>query len=292
METARKPDWRARNAESRELMARINRTANAPITVGEIANRNVAAGLCPHGSTFVDECPRCDEEGEQQMHEMEARADREQTQREETAKHEFKREAESQPTVASFARLKREPGEPWGVRVPLPSNDANPGCTVTVRTRAGEEKRIVLGSEVATFDDAALFTISSERKLADSGGKAESIAFRRKMVERLDGRVPAGRYAVDGEDSTTDFYFVDFADSGDWKGCVFVTLHTGGGDQRMSPKASATILGKIVDAGARESSARYGRELGHCGVCGRELTNEASRELGIGPKCAGKMGWS
>lgn len=230
---------------------------------------------------------------EDRMHAMEAAGDRAGTIRDEARKHEAKRAMESGPTIATFCRLKREPGQPWGVRVPLPSNDANPGCTVTVRTKAGEEKRITLGSEVAHFNDAALFTIAGERKLADSGGaKAEAIAFRRRMVERLNGRVPAGRYAITGDDGTTDFYVVDFADSGAWTGCVFVTLHTGGGDQLMNPKASAKILGKIIEVGAREASLRYGRELGHCGVCGRELTNEDSRELGIGPVCAGKLDWA
>jgi hypothetical protein len=245
-----------------------------------------------HGAGGGDPDEGWGDEAEARMHEMDAANDREQTQREEAAKHAHKARVESGPTIATFSRLKREPGQPWGVRVPLPSNDVNPGCTVTVRTKAGEEKRITLGSEVVTFNDAALFTIAGERKLADEGsGKAEAIDYRKRMTQRLDGRVPAGRYAVDGDDGTTDFYFVDFAEHGDWAGCVFVTLHTGGGDQRMNPKASGTILAKIIAAGAREASARYGHELGHCGVCGRELTNDVSREYGIGPVCRDKMGW-
>lgn len=39
-----------------------------------------------------------------------------------------------------------------------------------------------------------------------------------------------------------------------------------------------------------QSAQIYGQELGHCGRCGRTLTNEASRYLGIGPECATK-GW-
>lgn len=287
-------DWRAKNAQERELMARINAEAHAPL--GERANANVRAGLCPHGATFADECPQCSGESseaiERRMQEQEAQGDREGTERDERAKHEHKQRVESGPTVASFARLKREPGQPWGVRVPLPSNDANPGCTVTVRTRAGEEKRITLGSEVATFNDAALFTIAGERKLADDGGaKAEAIDYRRRMAERLAGRIPAGRYAVTGDDGTTDFYFVDFAEHGDWAGCVFVTLHTGGGDQRIAPKPTATILKRILDDGPTEAMQRYGHELGHCGNCGRELTNDVSREFGIGPVCRQNLGW-
>lgn len=272
-----------RNRRFRETPREVNRRERD--LVNRILNSPIGH---EHGAGGGDPDDGWDE---REMHEMEARADREQTQREEAAKHAHKQRVESTPTIATFSRLKREPGQPWGVRVPLPSNDANPGCTVTVRTRAGEEKRITLGSEVVTFNDAALFTIAGERKLADDSGKTEAIAFRRKMTERLDGRVPAGRYAITGEDGTTDFYFVDFAEHGDWAGCVFVTLHTGGGDQRMAPKASATILGKIIEDGPTAAMQRYGHELGHCGNCGRELTNDVSREFGIGPVCRQNLGW-
>lgn len=39
------------------------------------------------------------------------------------------------------------------------------------------------------------------------------------------------------------------------------------------------------------ASNRNGRELGHCGVCGRTLTDEESRARGIGPICAENNGW-
>lgn len=41
----------------------------------------------------------------------------------------------------------------------------------------------------------------------------------------------------------------------------------------------------------KDAMLRYGRELGRCGHCGRTLTNDESRQLGIGPICRGKMGW-
>ena len=50
------------------------------------------------------------------------------------------------------------------------------------------------------------------------------------------------------------------------------------------------VLDKIaVDPQA--ASVRYGHEIGACGVCGRTLTDSDSRERGIGPICAAKMGW-
>jgi len=36
-----------------------------------------------------------------------------------------------------------------------------------------------------------------------------------------------------------------------------------------------------------DAGPRFGREIGRCYVCGRTLTDETSRALGIGPVCRG-----
>lgn len=106
--------------------------------------------------------------------------------------------------------------------------------------------------------------------------------------------VPAGRYAVateDGAVNTLAFYKVDRPTEGRWAGFVFVKLIVSDGEQRMSKAAGNAILAKIAAVGAEAASAAYGHEIGECGVCGRTLTNDASRERGIGPICVEKMGW-
>lgn len=45
------------------------------------------------------------------------------------------------------------------------------------------------------------------------------------------------------------------------------------------------ILARIAED-VQGASAAYGREIGCCGVCGRTLTDETSRAVGIGPVCA------
>lgn len=108
--------------------------------------------------------------------------------------------------------------------------------------------------------------------------------------------VPAGRYAIEGADEL-EFYKVDRPDEGDYAGMTFVKLIVGGGiggrsvEHRIGRPRQQAVIDAIAAEGAELASARYGHELGHCGVCGRELTKDESRERGIGPVCAGKLGW-
>lgn len=101
--------------------------------------------------------------------------------------------------------------------------------------------------------------------------------------------VPAGRYAVDGEDGETKFYVVDRPTEGRWNGYTFVNVQASDDLFPVRGQAAQVILAKIaVDPQA--ATIRYGHELGVCGRCGRTLTDEASRAAGIGPVCAGKLG--
>lgn len=110
--------------------------------------------------------------------------------------------------------------------------------------------------------------------------------------------VPAGRYAVKDNDDEWSFYKVDRPDKGRWEGYTFVKrLVASGGfgddlsEQRLTFKVTRTILERIIEAGIEESMARYGHELGVCGACGRTLTDEESIARGIGPVCAGRLGF-
>jgi hypothetical protein len=46
-----------------------------------------------------------------------------------------------------------------------------------------------------------------------------------------------------------------------------------------------------VAADPKAAAVAYGKRFGSCSICRRELTNEDSINLGIGPICAGKFGW-
>lgn len=102
--------------------------------------------------------------------------------------------------------------------------------------------------------------------------------------------VPDGYYAVDAEAGHLSFYRVK---AGRKPGIIFVDLLLGGGTngsltpQKVPFRSIPAVLAKIaVDPhGAME---RFGQSIGRCGMCNRGLTDETSRQIGIGPECRKK----
>lgn len=112
--------------------------------------------------------------------------------------------------------------------------------------------------------------------------------------------VGAGWYAVDHpEDGVLRFLRVDTPDEGKWRGYRFVKIQASDdfyklGSQRPNGRyygkshALVRALAQMTDEERYGAMARYGREIGACGVCNRTLTDETSRKLGIGPVCRSK----
>lgn len=102
--------------------------------------------------------------------------------------------------------------------------------------------------------------------------------------------VAAGRYALVADDGVVKFYTVDRPTEGKWAGRTFVNAM--GSDTRYPIRnrdERDRILATIAEA--PETAMRlYASELGRCGYCGRELTDETSRAAGIGPDCAARHG--
>lgn len=92
---------------------------------------------------------------------------------------------------------------------------------------------------------------------------------------------PDGRYAVDNAEGELRFYLCT-------DGSVFVMASDT--EYPVVGKAAEAVVAKIAED-PKGASARYGQEIGHCGLCGRTLTNDDSRKHGIGPVCANKAGW-
>lgn len=107
---------------------------------------------------------------------------------------------------------------------------------------------------------------------------------------------PPGRYAVLADASLpnhvneTVFLKIDAPTEGKWAGYVFVKMQVS--DDLINVRSRdlrTTYVNAIINQGPEECMLRYGREIGQCGHCGRTLTNDESREIGIGPVCRGKV---
>lgn len=100
--------------------------------------------------------------------------------------------------------------------------------------------------------------------------------------------VPEGHYAVASAtgNNDLDFFRVDRPTKGKWEGRTFVKRIIGGHPEFGVAKGQVKeVLDRIVAAGIDESRTLYGQEIGQCWKCNRSLTDELSRQLGIGPVC-------
>jgi hypothetical protein len=99
------------------------------------------------------------------------------------------------------------------------------------------------------------------------------------------------RFAVDTENGAVNelaFWWIVKNDNGPNGTRYFIRQVIGGQGAvrvRMSPEAMVAIARKIEAAGPVQAMLRYGQEIGSCGHCGRDLTNDKSRAFGMGPKC-------
>lgn len=119
------------------------------------------------------------------------------------------------------------------------------------------------------------------------------------VKQNFDGpvpQVPSGGYAVETDEGHLAFYEVESVEAKELDGRKItddtyftVNLRVSDSLRRLAWPNALTILRKIEQAGVLEASMAYGRELGECGNCGRALTNEKSRERGIGPICASQL---
>lgn len=108
--------------------------------------------------------------------------------------------------------------------------------------------------------------------------------------------VPQGKYAIRTGDLP----------AGDWANDIALfNLYVAQGDDgpfyslkmyvsddlvRIATPLQAEVL-KLVAKDPAAASALYGLHRVRCGICNRKLTADESRERGIGPVCAERLGW-
>lgn len=116
--------------------------------------------------------------------------------------------------------------------------------------------------------------------------RAEQV--KREATAPATNEVPEGYYAVTSLSGANDldFFAVQKPTEGKWAGYTFVKQVVGGKPEfRVARDRVALVLKAIEDAGHDEAAKLYGQEIGRCGKCNRTLTDETSREIGLGPVC-------
>lgn len=111
--------------------------------------------------------------------------------------------------------------------------------------------------------------------------------------------IPSGYYAVPNGETRLKVRINRPGPNSNWHGWTFVSdgAAYGHGKRygRQAPGKSyqGEIIGQLlaIKSDPAAASKAYGKLVGRCGVCGRLLEDETSVANGIGPVCAGKMGW-
>lgn len=119
------------------------------------------------------------------------------------------------------------------------------------------------------------------------GQKAQVMA---KATVAPQVQVPAGRYALETPEGVK-FYKLDCPTEGRWAGYTFLNAQASDEFWPIKDRQTKTAIMAKIAEDPQAASIRYGKELGVCGICGRTLTDEESRERGIGPVCASRQGW-
>jgi len=194
--------------------------------------------------------------------------------------------------VPQGAGIARKAGTTWTTLCARCAHDTN-GATVAPKSEAREAgckpNRYAgpcrfCGSDVAA-GSGLLCRLDGrwavEHKAGDCGpAEAHTAATPAPVAD-----VAAGHYAIASTGSNDlAFYRVDRPTEGDYAGRTFVKLVVGGKpDRNVKRDHVAGILARIAADPA--AGQRYGTELGQCSSCNRTLTDQLSRQLGIGPEC-------
>jgi hypothetical protein len=107
------------------------------------------------------------------------------------------------------------------------------------------------------------------------------------MVRKSDSYdVPEGFYGlVSRKDGETVRFRVDKPSEGRWRGYTFVKQLDDAGETPVRDASRRQMILRAIASDIRAAYARYGKETGICGCCGRKLTTKVSIKKGIGPVC-------
>lgn len=133
-----------------------------------------------------------------------------------------------------------------------------------------EEERVKIGGAVDLSEIHAMFARASEAGLKKPVYRAEALVL---SLAKASGKNPGAIYVK--------------RESGEYIGKVMAGEFKATWDAK--PEDRETLL-KIA-ANPSKVAKDYGKLVGRCSCCGKELTNKISIEMGIGPICAEKWGF-
>lgn len=155
--------------------------------------------------------------------------------------------------------------------------DAERGTELWLEMRARHTQGMTVGEASAAID--ALKDERGVLRLAQQVDSAED----RGTPRPARPQVPAGRYAIDNAEGKTAFYRVAEKD-----GLLTVFVYASDAQHKLPWKTALPVLCKIEEYGLHEASVRFGVESETCYKCGKRLTREHTRAVGIGDDCAAK----
>jgi hypothetical protein len=125
------------------------------------------------------------------------------------------------------------------------------------------------------------------------GDDSKTFAGSSELTEILEG-IDDGYFALPSKTGTNDLDFIRLSSNQGRgnpanKGKRWVQRFLGGQgliEIRMTEQIEfARLVIALTSVGREKAQALFGQEIGRCGCCGKSLTDETSRSIGIGPKC-------
>ena len=156
-----------------------------------------------------------------------------------------------------------------------------------------DEQRIWLDRAVEAGFDKRRASVIIEKLLALPNAAPAKAEHEEPAADRPEDGFYALRN-VPGHKNEISFFRLRTGKHGRWEGFQFIDMVIGGEPGRREPVKGVgriKVYDCIAEQGADEARQLFGQEIGCCGRCGRTLTDDLSRERGIGPDCWGMMGF-
>jgi len=107
----------------------------------------------------------------------------------------------------------------------------------------------------------------------------------------IGAKIEQGYYAVNHPtDGTLRFYQVRKPAEGKWLGHIFLSEVSGENHLPMRDYQERSAIFTEIAKDPIGALKRFGKQIGRCGHCKKQLTDEVSREFGIGPVCRKELG--